>query len=75
VSAPGFTESRVAIVRQPSLLLYPPLPFRGEQFRFVIRREPCECGEEAVQLAGDDIRRAAETHNAGESHQAWRARR
>lgn len=54
---------------------YPPLPYRGEDMRAVIRVEECQCGGRAEQLAGEGIDTAVQRHNAGEDHVLWRAQR
>lgn len=54
---------------------YPPLPYRGEDVRAVIRLEPCACGRHAEQLAGEGIDEAARRHNATVDHLLWRAER
>lgn len=38
----------------------------------VIRREPCACGADVVQLAGEDPATAVRRHQRTEPHWIWR---
>lgn len=51
---------------------YPPLAYRGEDGRAVLRREPCLCGLEVVRLSGEDDPSAVRRHNATPEHSGWR---
>lgn len=60
----------------PPLESYPRLPYRGEDgIRAVVRREPCACGESAVQLSGELVEDAVARHNATPGHVLWRSAR
>lgn len=59
----------------PPLDSYPPLRYRGEDGRAVLRREPCRCGSEVVRLSGEDDQSAVARHNATPEHLAWRVNR
>ena len=65
----------VDIPRARPLDSYPPLPYRGEDVRAVIRVEECACGSRAEQLAGEGIDAAVRRHNAAVEHILWRAER
>ena len=65
----------VAIVRQPSLELYPVLPATSEVALLpVVRVEPCACGEFIRLLAGDGMTATVGRHNDRPAHRAWRER-
>ena len=56
----------------PPLDSYPPLPYRGEDFRAVVRLESCACGGVLAQRAGESVPAVVEAHNAGHAHRSWR---
>jgi hypothetical protein len=39
----------------------------------VVRREPCACGTELVQRAGEAVEDVVARHNAELAHEAWSA--
>ena len=51
---------------------YPPIPYRGEDARAVLRRAACACGSEVVRLSGEDDAAAVSRHNGTEAHQRYR---
>jgi hypothetical protein len=53
---------------------YPPLPYRGEDGRAVLRAEACACGGTVVRLSGEDDTSAVRRHNVAEPHWSWRLR-
>ena len=65
----------IVVRKAPPLDSYPPLPYRGEDVRAVIRVEACACGSRAEQLAGEGIDTAVQRHNATVDHLLWRAER
>ena len=69
----------VAVVLAPPLEGYRRIRTAPEPELFpprqaVVRREPCACGSDVVQRAGEDVPAAVSAHNGAAAHRAWRAR-
>ena len=60
------TDSRTSIDH------YPPLAYRGEDFRAVMRTEPCQCGLDVIQLTGEGVTDAVARHNRTVDHVLYR---
>ena len=61
-----------AIPLFPPIEAYPPLPYRGEDVRPVIRSEPFACGSTVTQLIAETPFDAVSRHNHTHEHILWR---
>lgn len=68
----------VAIVMAPPFTSYPALPDLGEAHLFrreaIVRTEPCACGTDVRQRAGETEGAVVAAHQRVRAHRAWRER-